>query len=254
MEQKELLHKVLQIIKDIENYTDTFVSHDEIPLVEIEIALDKTKILYDVLHQLKRVTIHPTIIAEDPVVIETKIETIPEEEVETVEETEIDFNAIDLSFSAPVIEEVTEIIIETPIVETQKTIIEEPKIEVPVFEQPIIEKIPEPIIHEVPKVEQKQESSTFQSTLQTNKSIDLSSKLGQKPITNIASAIGISTKFQYIKELFKNDSSMYSSTIETLNNMSNHNSAKEYIKSHFNWDFENPTVQSFMSIVERRYL
>jgi len=261
MEEKELLHKVLQIIKDIENYTDTFVSQDTTPLVEIEIALDKTKDLYDTLHQMKREIIHNQSFEKTTSIKETV-------------ETEIDFDTIDLPFNTinqeeeiikdeskieeiiiPTTEEIAIEIVEQPIV------IEEITIETPIVEKniepeaftPIEEPTKEEVIAEIPpKIDTTVKEN--QSIFQSNNDKDLGSKLGKKPIMNISSAIGINDRFLFVKELFKNDISLYNSTIQTLNASQNFDTALQHIQSNFEWDFENATVQGFLSIVERRYL
>lgn len=70
---------------------------------------------------------------------------------------------------------------------------------------------------------------------------------------NIENHIGINDKYQYISELFNNDTALYLDVINTLNSFENHNQASNWITSNYHWDDEHDTVQSFMLLLDRFY-
>lgn len=83
---------------------------------------------------------------------------------------------------------------------------------------------------------------------------DLGSKLGRTPIPEIMKAIGINNQFRFRSELFQKNQDLFTETVAVLNGLSSFDEAMAYLKKNFNWDYENPAVVEFLSIVERRYL
>ena len=61
----------------------------------------------------------------------------------------------------------------------------------------------------------------------------MQSKLQNKPITDLAKAIGINDKFLFIKELFGGDSDLYNQTIKHLNHFTDLNEAIIYLQENF---------------------
>ncbi len=82
--------------------------------------------------------------------------------------------------------------------------------------------------------------------------------MGIKPVDNIKSAMGLNSKFLFIRELFKNDHEFFAQEVDTLNNMPNLSAAESYI---FNeligkmaWDLELDSVKEFLIVVYRRFV
>lgn len=82
--------------------------------------------------------------------------------------------------------------------------------------------------------------------------------LGMKPVDNIKSAMGLNSKFLFIRELFKNDHEFFSAEVDVLNDMPNLAAAESYI---FNeligklaWDLELESVKEFLIVVYRRFV
>jgi hypothetical protein len=86
----------------------------------------------------------------------------------------------------------------------------------------------------------------------------ISSKLQQKPISDLGKAIGINEKFQYTKELFKGNAEAFSEAVKKLNSFSNLSEAENYlgqeIITKYNWDLETSPAKDFLDLVHRRYL
>jgi hypothetical protein len=78
-------------------------------------------------------------------------------------------------------------------------------------------------------------------------------KIQNTPIQDIKTAIGINDKFQFIKELFNNNPEEFQDIIQKLNNADNLEHALSFIQN-YNWDFENPIVERFINLINRRHL
>lgn len=86
----------------------------------------------------------------------------------------------------------------------------------------------------------------------------LADKLGQQPIKDLTSAIGLNQKFLFMNDLFEGENNKYKEAIETVNNFSEFTEAEEYIinnlKEKYNWDMESVSTQKFINLVQRRFL
>ena len=86
----------------------------------------------------------------------------------------------------------------------------------------------------------------------------LSSKLQKNPINDLPKAIGINERFLFIKELFNNDSKAYAEAIKKLNGLQNFAEADhilhEELAVKYNWKPESNAVQSFLELIQRRYI
>jgi len=80
----------------------------------------------------------------------------------------------------------------------------------------------------------------------------LDQKLASSPITKLETAIGLNDRFQYIRELFNNDSKLFQHTVTTIDQMSNINEAVSYLDTHFKWQKNDMSIQ-FAHLVKRRF-
>jgi hypothetical protein len=83
---------------------------------------------------------------------------------------------------------------------------------------------------------------------------DLSSQFHAKPVTDLAKAIGINEKYLYIRELFGNDSKKFEKAIQIINNAPNFNEAYNYMIREYTWDMDSELVQGLLEIVRRKYI
>ncbi|MEW5844747.1 MAG: hypothetical protein AB1777_00620 [Bacteroidota bacterium] len=81
---------------------------------------------------------------------------------------------------------------------------------------------------------------------------DMQSKLQNKPISDLAKAIGINDKFLFIKELFGGDADLYNQTIKHINQLTDLNEAIIYLQENFNWDPTNEVTNLFIDLVRRK--
>jgi hypothetical protein len=83
---------------------------------------------------------------------------------------------------------------------------------------------------------------------------EIASRLQAKPITNLASAIGINERFLYIRELFGNDAKKYEKAIEIMNNSASFNDAYNYMIREYTWDMDSEMVQELLELVRRKFI
>ena len=134
-----------------------------------------------------------------------------------------------------------------PLFEEESKSIEEEKIENTTTPKPVIEENKEEINV---SINDKFSNTADQPTL--------ADKLGQQPIKDLTSAIGLNQKFLFMNDLFEGENSNYKEAIETINNFSAFIEADEYInnslKEKYNWDMKNISTQKFINLVQRRFL
>lgn len=82
---------------------------------------------------------------------------------------------------------------------------------------------------------------------------DLSSRMQKKPIYDLTKAIGINDKFSFIRELFDGDKEQFHESIQIINELPSYEEAQKYIAESFNWNEEDPEVQKFMELIERKF-
>ena len=148
------------------------------------------------------------------------------------------------------------------------------------IEEPKPEIIPEPVVQESARVEAPKQQNLFANG-QTNgnsnvktigeqlgqnktslnerlagqsKPKDVSTQIGQKPVSDIKAAIGIGDRFLYIRELFNGNNDDFEQTITHLNSLNSFDDADSYLKKNFSWDDSKETVLNFVSVVRRKYL
>lgn len=71
--------------------------------------------------------------------------------------------------------------------------------------------------------------------------------------TNIQSYIGINDKYQFISELFNNDSTAYTHVINTLDSLETNIQAVNWLQSNYHWDDDNETAQSFYKLIDNYF-
>jgi len=84
----------------------------------------------------------------------------------------------------------------------------------------------------------------------------LMSKLGASKLETLKGAFGLNDKMQFISELFEGSSETFNETIEKLDTQESNEKARLYLSEiavKQNWDPENPVVEDFVRILDRRY-
>lgn len=134
-------------------------------------------------------------------------------------------------------------------------IIHESPVEKPTNTTPVKEE-PKTPSEPVQKSADQQEESVNERFSKSSKTT-LGDKLNHLPIKNLKDSIGINMKFLFMNDLFHGENAHYNESLDKLNTFNNHQEALAYIdtlKSKYNWEEEHPSVESFLELIERRYL
>ena len=195
---------------------------------------------------LKEVEEFETQIAQDAVIEEEVVDSIPEPVIE--EET-----------SAPVeIEKESIPVPEDPKIEVQE-IIEEPIAEKNEEIAEVEEEIPEPVAE---KQIIQESTTTEEDVVEINDAVaqnstSLADKLRSKSIQKLADSIALNERFLYSNELFNGNMEAFKRALNELDHIASLDDATRYmevqLKVEHSWNEESTTVQQFIQLVERRF-
>ena len=114
------------------------------------------------------------------------------------------------------------------------------------------EPIPEPIPEPVPEAEEEEEFPEGPDISATAHLPWRTDRVGIR-VKNLRSAISLYDRALFIGTLFKEDYSLYDSTISALNNLETLDEAVEYIVVHFpEWNLRSDVVYNFMMAVRKK--
>ncbi|MGQ9846602.1 MAG: hypothetical protein ACUVQP_03745 [Bacteroidales bacterium] len=230
----------------------------DIPMIEIDIALEKLSRIYDKLLSLKLGAASTeetgffaknssliSKIIKDSVFNKTEIEK--DEPILTNQIKENNNDEKEIS-DKPKNEEIEQ----TLLTDTkQKTIKEENLNQQPSIAQEKQSKNTKTLAETL-----KKETSSTVADLMASlyKKKDITTLQQLKPIKDLKQAISINDKIMFIKEIFLNDVDKYNSTLTALNSCKNLDEALKIIEQIVVIDSENHAVQQLLELVYRRYL
>lgn len=187
-----------------------------------------------------------------------------QESVEVFEVTEEEVVSVSLENSERL--DLSEEVTEEPIVEetekeefeaeTEEEIVEVEEIDVEVGEATEVE-----VVAEEEKV-LVSESETEESITELNDTVasdtpSLADKLSNKSIKKLADTIALNERFLFSNELFNGNMEAFKRALTELDHIASKEDANRYIekqlKEENNWSMESETVQSFVTLVERRF-
>lgn len=150
-------------------------------------------------------------------------------------------------------EENTEIIDENPL--EPVVVAEETPEPQPEPQEELSEYIEEEEETKVEEEEVKEDAKTPTALSEVSKeSFTRNDSITHKKIDDIKQAISLGDRFLFQRELFNNNGELMTKTIGYLNGLTSMDEALQYVNKKFNWDSENPTVERFLQILNRRYL
>ncbi|MGF1585013.1 MAG: hypothetical protein ACFCUM_06805 [Bacteroidales bacterium] len=82
---------------------------------------------------------------------------------------------------------------------------------------------------------------------------DISSRSQSKPVADLRSSIGLNDKFLFIKELFSGRPDKYNQCIDNLNQASSFEEAIAFIEENCSWEEGNEVAEKLLSLVKRRH-
>ncbi len=218
MESKYNINEIITQVGDIGELISQMHTDGPVPLIEIDIVMDKIRRLYADVSGLKKNSL-----SDKPKVVSTKEKAVKEVEKKVPQA----MNETQTMNEAKASEEQSE-------PEDFKLKTEEPATLADKF------KGGKKFINE-----SLGENGTRQ---------DLSTKLQSKPIQDIGTALGLNDRFKLINELFNGDKESYQQTISILDNASNFNEAFNYISTSYDWDMEDDSVQMLLDLVRRKFI
>ena len=254
MERKLIVTLLQKNIQELEMITKGFMEMTEYPPVIVELARRKTEDILDYVRLLEEIKsekkstepiVAPIVIEETVEVFEEKADDLAQKEAEKLAEEkakleaelaekEAERLAKEAEMARKLAEERARLETELAEKEAEKT---EEKIVEKINKQPIKTVLGEQIAM------QKGENDTTIGDAHTQKKID-----------DIRHAISIGDRFRFQRELFGGNGELMSKTLSKLNGMIDFDEAKAYLQKNFKWESGNETVESFYSIVKRKFL
>ena len=218
--------------------------------IELDLALAKTRLIYDYLLHIELSKSKSEKIGSEPAIIKSD-----KKEVEQVFETKesITEQITQKIEDSPLLEPIMELEEETINIEKVQSETDATSSRITVTKQEIKKEIIKIAENDILAEKFKRTEPLINEILARGKR-DLSSLHQSKPVKNIESSIGINERFEFIKELFNGDTATYLKTIKILDNSSNFNEAFNYIHQTFLWDYESETVHKILDLVRRRYI
>ena len=242
--KNESIEKIIEELDKTKQFVVKFLDTGAISDIERDIVLSKLRSMYEFIKDIKDVEVDITVSKNKPIISDDIAEVSATNESESIT---VEFDDVPLK----------EIIAKDEV----NTMIQSEEVAISIEKEEVIQvqtKIrpnPNPIGKKEILAEKFQSQSFLNEALSQFQNVqDLSKKLQNQPLKDIFSAINLNDKFLFIKELFTNDSALYQSTIEKLNNAGNFNDAVRYLDGNFLWDFNDPMVQRFLELVRRRFM
>ncbi|MCK5168862.1 MAG: hypothetical protein KAQ75_03200 [Bacteroidales bacterium] len=237
MDKKKLVKNLIKDVQDIYSILNRFENTEQFHQLDIDLALSKVRNLYELFLKLNPQATYQPEYQKEEISTNTK-QSIDKSEEKAIEEV------LEKPKEAQVL-----------IKETIEKIIPEPEfiIETPQKQEIITEAKPN---NSSEIVADKFQSKKFVHDNIVDKSPkqDVSSKMQSKPIKEINTAIGLNDKFIFIRELFGGNKEHYHETIQILNNFDTYESALEFLKENFDWDFDDPNFERLTELVRRKFL
>ncbi|MBN2212997.1 MAG: hypothetical protein JW723_02030 [Bacteroidales bacterium] len=242
MDYKHTIDILSENIKELDEIVSGFAGLEKIPAVDLDLVLDKTRNIYEVLLLLKKAVAGSSPGPTEPPK-KVKAESLPEEmHSSNPEEPHLSKGEKTRKES-----DGGQDIMEP---ETPRSIDSKETPDTP-------DKIKEPD-EDTPRILsdrfKKQTTSLNENMIQSKGIYDLSTRLQTKPISNIQNAIGLNDKFLFINELFDGETDKYNQTIEILNNATHFNEAYNYLVEKFQWDMDSEPVQKILDLIRRKLI
>ncbi len=243
-----LLAKIEDCVQDAKYINETGKS---IPMIEIDLAMEKLNIIYNTLFELKITTFaneETGFLSKSTSVIS---EAINKTGLNNNEKFQAIFSPIGNSnetFSMKPAEKETTTVQENSS-EVNNIPIPEPEEKKLDSDAAITDKQPENI-----SAKPMEPSASIYDITSIFMRKDVSALKQMKPVTDLVHAISINDKIMFIRELFGNNVDEYNAMVHQLNNCSTFDEACTIIEKKFGNNFESDTMQSLLELMYRRFL
>lgn len=241
----EILIKIESCLKDIDYIIK---SDNNIPMIEIDIALEKLSIIYDKLLSLKLQSAtneENGFFSKNSTLINKIIRDSVFENKNSI--TDKENNQKQQPIKADNRSHTEQITTEIKTKQTPEDKKESHKEEI----TPTVKEHEHKIIVDNLKKEQR---TIGELLAEMHQKKDIATLQQLKPIKDLKKAISINDKIMFIKEIFNNNVDKYNETIEKLNNSNNLDEALEYLDKVVSINNENQALQQLLELVYRRYM
>jgi hypothetical protein len=248
-----IFHDIIHEVNQLEKLLKLFSEKDNYAAIDIDVALAKTRRLYEMLIDLKLNQNIPEVLS-----VNKEVSIIPEK----LDKPNLPESVVK---SKPVEHVVTNLKTEKPnIPSNEQVFIEQPaeSMDATLREEEIEKKQHETKTKDNPQQSTKiladklhTDTSVLHETMaQSAPKHILSNHLQSKPIQSIEHAIGINEKFLFIRELFNNNADEFNNTIQLLDKSDNYDQAYSYLFKKYTWDLESETTEKLIILLKRRFL
>jgi hypothetical protein len=83
---------------------------------------------------------------------------------------------------------------------------------------------------------------------------DISAQYKMKPIGSIKTALGLNEKFELINHLFEGNKEKFEKTLDVLDMAGSFVEAYNYLEAHFDWDMDDVYVQRILELIRRKLI
>ncbi len=248
MNKYQLRKEIAELIDSIKEHSDQIGTRKRIPQLELELILSKIKKLYEKSIIFNYVNQHHIDEWE-----EQELPVIPAAHEDVLDNNEIE----EVSVKDTVVVETKapeELLINIQ-VEEKSEIVEKIKNEEPTIQISAQEKV---AIEVNTKILEARNVSLNDKLSKQVADVSLLSKLRKKPVEDLVKSIGINERYLFTKELFKGNSEAFMQHVRAINAVNTYEDAQQYIEKevipNFNWDVNNPAVNEFLDLVQRRFI
>ena len=229
--------KLIEIQEDLQKKIQYLTEKEASSLIEWDIALEKTRLLYETLTDIKLAVLSKSSLQEE--ILEK-----PKEEVQTEKELPKE----EVQKEAPVEEEPVEI--EEELIEEE--VLEEEQVE---EEQAVVVENSQ---KETPTTNVQDENEEAVKSLNDilvdiQNNMDLATKLQNLPIKTLEEAISLNDKIWFVRELFGGDNDLYNSVIQDINKSDSIKEAIKIVRS-LSWDKEDAATKAFFELIYRKFV
>ncbi|TDO02616.1 hypothetical protein [Sunxiuqinia elliptica] len=289
MEKQKLIQIILKDLRELNDIANGLGRSQGLSNFEIDIALSKSKLIYQEFQFLQEMEKQKVEIPSIPKPVEApaketladhpapQVETVAQEEAEEERPTETPTAEKPATVSEEKVEEqhkhetaaeanITdeEITAENKNEPLESTTTKEAiEVEEIVAEAPAPEEEPQKkddTIDEKELTEEPTEQKIVGENFAKGKSLNdlllesktLDQKLANSPIEKLETAIGLNDRFQYTRELFNNNPELFRDTVKEIDQSTNLEEAVSFLNSNFKWKKTETSIQ-FAQLVKRRF-
>ncbi|HKJ43379.1 MAG TPA: hypothetical protein VKA27_14875 [Sunxiuqinia sp.] len=261
MEKDKLIKIILKDLEELNEIAAGLNSSGDLTKLELDIAVSKSKLVYqefEFLNDLNRaqfkntpphpVTVSSPVIPEEKVVEEAQHEVSKEEPVVEKQEEKTEAQKSEEVVEEKPVQPEPEEATKDEEIEPDKIVEDQSEPEATMNETADEDETEEP--------QQKRVGDNFVKGKSLNDLLiegkRLDAKLAGSPINKLETAIGLNDRFQFTRELFKNNPDLFRKTIQQIDQSSNLDEAVNYLNSNFKWKKTEISIQ-FAQLVKRRF-